>query len=132
MARLLPLLRALPFAAFGLLAVAYEPIQSDFAVTLQGCALRPTGPQLAAAFTNGQHLVAFFVLFLLAALAFGRRPLALAAATVFALSLTIEATQAVFDEGHCRAWDLIPNAIAIAAGWATVGALLWGWRRLRA
>lgn len=124
------LLRWLPFIALSIFALTVTPVKSGFEFSLKGCGIVPHGEQLSAAFTNYRHLVSYFVLFLSAAFAFGRSRLRAAAIATFALTLLVEFEQAIMMDGHCRTWDLIPNAIAIMAGLLVSAAVAFIWRKL--
>lgn len=117
--------------ALSIFALAVTPAKSDFEFSLKGCEIIPTGKQFAATFANYRHLVSYFVLLLSAAYAFGKNGLLAALTTTFALTLVVEFEQAIMVDGHCRAWDLIPNAIAIIGGVLVLLAAAFAWRTIR-
>lgn len=114
--RLLP---AALFAAMALAALLFTPLTAGFALRpTPACELNPSAELWLHSLNNIRHLVTYSILTAVAVWAFGRRALPLALATSLLVTVGVELTQAVFTEGHCRLRDMLPNAIAVAAGTA--------------
>lgn len=115
--------RARPILFALVVAVAIVPgWQSGFTVRPTACEAVPSADQLAAAVLNLRHVVTYAVLGALATAAWPRRRW-LALGTVLVFSGLMELQQALFGAGHCRLWDLLPNALGLAL--AGVVVRLW-------
>jgi hypothetical protein len=120
--------RWLPWALFVVLscaALAFTPISAGFALRPAfECEVLSRWQLWIDALANVRHLTSFAVLTVVAAWAFRRRGLWLAAATVLAITVVVELEQMVFADGHCRLHNLLPNVIAIGVAVALVVAHL--------
>lgn len=74
-------------------------------------------PDWLETIVNVKHLVAFSVLATTSFVGFGASRGWIAALFVLTIATAIEVEEAWFDNGHCRARDLIPGLLAIAAGY---------------
>lgn len=107
-------MRWIPFSLLVVLAAMFEPIRSGFVLANQACEFFTDQTRVLGSLLNLRHLIGYGVLFLAAAIALRGNRLGLAAIGIFALSIALEIEQSFFVTGHCRAWDLIPNALGIA------------------
>lgn len=121
--------RRWPYLLFLGVGAAYLPLEAGLAPAWRSCELSASAASLLLAAANVRHVVLFGALYLLSATWWSgpHRELAAAAlATLF--GGLVEAEQAVFGLGHCRARDLVPDLLGIAL--AEVGRAAW--LRLRA
>jgi glycopeptide antibiotics resistance protein len=118
---------------FGLLSLAAllaAPVAAGGSLRPFACDLG-SSPDWLATIVNIRHLVSFGVLATLGFLALRGQPLWLPIAVLVGVTGGVEVTQAIFDSGHCRLRDLIPNLIAIGIGWAVAQVVrrLWSPQR---
>jgi len=91
-----------------------------------GWALKPFNcdvggsPDWLATVINIRHLVSFGVLATLAFLVFRHQPIWVPILFMIAVTGSVEAEEGIFAYGHCRLRDMIPNVLAIGAGWLVV------------
>lgn len=107
------MLKLLPLILAVALAILSEPIRSSFSIEIQSCEYLPTSTQFSATFFNAKHIIGYGVICLIALFTFQHRTVWFPIVGVFIFSITMEYLQSFFTTGHCRAWDLIPNAIGI-------------------
>lgn len=108
----------LPLAILVALALAYEPLRSEFTFANQSCELITNWETIRNAIFNPRHIIAYGILFLVAAATLRQNKILKAAIGVFLFSAFLEVEQSFFVTGHCRSWDLVPNMLAIT--WAAV------------
>lgn len=106
-------LRWLPLIALVALAIAFEPIRSNFAFANQSCEIFSTANQIAGAFLNAKHIVGYGLICLMALFTLRTIPIWQIAFGVLVFSAMMELLQSFFVTGHCRAWDLIPNVFGV-------------------
>lgn len=120
--------RSVLLAAFILLSLAVlaaTPIAAGFSLRDFACDFGPS-PDWATTILNFRHIASYGILAAVAFLAFADRPLWVPIVVTLAVTAGAELTQAVFASGHCRLRDMIPNVLAVGAGWL----LAWGISRL--
>lgn len=109
------------FVVLALAVLLVTPIAAGFDMRPFACDFGPSANWLKT-IVNLKHLISYGVLAAVAFLAFRDRPILVPILTVLAVTAGVEVTQAIFNDGHCRAVDMIPNLIAISVGWALAGA----------
>lgn len=121
--------RWLPLTVLALMALAFEPLRSDFVFANQGCELVTDWGRVKNSIFNLRHIVAYGLLCLVAAATFRQNRLVKAVTVTFLFSIFLEVEQSVFVTGHCRSWDLIPNllAVGLAAAIFSTGATCFRW-----
>ena len=107
------LLRWLPLAFIATFAVLFEPIRSGFNIANQPCEILPSSNQLAGTFFNVKHIIGYGAICLISLLTTRNNSIWHSIFGVFTFSIAMEFLQRFFVTGHCRAWDLIPNALGI-------------------
>jgi hypothetical protein len=107
------------FAVLAIAALAITPINAGLDMRQFSCDLGGVG-DWAQTVLNLRHLLAYGALAALGFVAMRDRPVWVPLFVLLAITAGVELTQAVFDDGHCRLRDMIPNVIAIALGWGIV------------
>ena len=102
------------FIVLVLIAISFEPIRSGFALSDQSCGVLPTYRQLLGAIFNFKHIIGYGLICLLGFHLFDSFSKWGVMAGVLLFSGILELQQSFFETGHCRAWDMIPNFIAVA------------------
>ena len=105
----------MPLLLLILIALIYNPLVSNFVIANQECRALTDIDTVLASFINFRHIIGFGVIYLIAVLTFVVHRMIHAVIIVFFFSFLIEIEQSFFIEGHCRAWDLIPNLVGISA-----------------
>jgi glycopeptide antibiotics resistance protein len=98
-------------------ALAAAPVSAGFTLKALSCDFGPS-PDWLATIVNVRHLVSFGVLATLAFIVFRDQPVWVPILFMVAVTVGVEIEQGIFASGHCRARDLIPDALAIVIGWA--------------
>lgn len=107
------LLKWLPLSVLVLLALAFEPLRSGFELANQACEFVTTWERVVGSLFNLRHIIGYGSICLAALVTLQNvRPLKVAVAT-FVFSVVMELQQSFFITGHCRAWDLVPNLVAV-------------------
>jgi len=70
-----------------------------------------------ATIINIRHLLSFGVLAALAFVVFRDQPMWVPILFMVAVTVGVEVEEGILASGHCRARDLIPDALAIVIGW---------------
>jgi hypothetical protein len=110
-------------------ALAATPISAGFAVKAFSCDFGPS-PDWLATIVNIRHLVSFGVLAALAFIVFRDQPLWVPILFMVAVTVGVEIEEGILASGHCRARDLIPDALAIALGWTLARFIPRRWQRV--
>ena len=98
------------FAALGVLLAT--PIVAGFQLRDLSCDFGAS-PDWAATLLNWKHLIAYGALAILGFAALRDRPMWQVAILLCVVMGGAEITQAIFDDGHCRLRDMLPNLIAV-------------------
>lgn len=104
------------FILLSLAVMAATPIAAGFSMRDFTCDLGPS-PDWAATILNFRHVVSYGILAAIAFLAFADRPVWVPIVVTLMVTAGAELTEAVFASGHCRLRDMIPNVLAVGAGW---------------
>ena len=117
------------FVASGLL---YFPAKVGFHLNPNPCQFIFDTSLAIHSLTNYGHVVLFAMFFVMSSAQFrvsDRTTLAWAALAAITMGALVELAQGVTGEGNCRSRDLIPDAVGILVGVATVRLLIRiGWR----
>lgn len=108
------------FCLAAIFALMVTPYLARFELRSLTCETRvPEGVWLAT-LGNFRHLFSYSLLLVFARIAFPEWPLTLLVILVLLVSVGVEVEQSIFDHGHCRLRDMLPNLIAVSIGLAVI------------
>jgi hypothetical protein len=112
-----------------LVVLMATPYLADFGFRAFDCEVIPPRGVWPQTIFNVRHLISYAALLLLARFAFPQAGLSLIAACILALSMLVELEQALFQHGHCRLRDMVPNVVGVSCALAILGMGRWFVRR---
>ena len=116
------------FTLFLLLGALFLPLKSGFLLDPQRCEVLTSPKYILLSFTNYKHSILFGLLTFIAWANLNEpRRLLKALAILVGFTLILETEQALFNAGHCRLRDLLPNLVGF--GLAILGIRFWRHQR---
>lgn len=116
------------YSLFVLLGLSFMPARAGFHFSPQPCDLRLSVPLVIGSILNYNHILLFVGFFIMTRAQFqpddSRRVLK-AVLIGLAMGVAVELEQALLGRGHCRIWNLIPDAVGLGIGAAIMAT--WDW-----
>jgi len=106
------------------------PARAGFDFAPQPCDLRLSVSLIVRAIPNYNHILLFAGFFIMTRAQFpadAPKRFVKAATICLAMGIAVELEQALVGRGHCRIWNLIPDAVGLGLG----AAIMAVWERVR-
>jgi hypothetical protein len=118
------------YVGYIVVSLLFIPVRMWFQFDPQPCELAPSAALILFSVGNYSHIVLFTIFGLMTLAQFrngGAGRFVAAAGIALMMGALVEAEEALFNRGHCRIRDLVPDMV----GFAAAAGIWWVWRAWR-